>query len=419
MTDGGTRPLLDVAEPTKEINRLLKKRLPSYQRADLEVDTSYITTGEAAQDIVERLGLGGRRVEVILGERSYDIVVGSGVLRNVPARIRTLHPSRVAIVTNPTVYALYGRSLEESFRSHGLDYFLSLVPDGEEYKDFLWLYKILGDLLRNRCDRNSVVVALGGGVVGDMAGFAAATFMRGIRCVQVPTTLLAQVDSSVGRKTGVNHPLGKNMIGAFHQPSLVAIDPDTLSTLPKRELLAGLAEVIKYGVIWDAELFEILNRDRNEIIGCGPRLQEAIVRSCEIKATVVSRDEKESGLRAILNFGHTMGHAVEAATGYRRYLHGEAVAMGMCAAADLASRSSLLARPDARRIIRLVEEYGLPTRIPKDLSTEALMGAMLHDKKAESGRVRFVLPTGIGMVKLVDRIPSVRVRQSLEARREK
>jgi len=354
-------------------------------------------------------------VDVSLGDRSYEILVNPGSLACLSVRVRALRPSRVAILSNPTVYGLYGRPVEEMLKGHGLDAFTVLVPDGEEYKDLLWLYKILGDLLRNRCDRKSVIVALGGGVVGDMAGFAAATFMRGIRCVQVPTTLLSQVDSSVGGKTGVNHPLGKNMVGAFHQPSLVVIDPHTLRTLPQREFVAGIAEVIKYGVIWDAELFDTLGRCCKEILGLGSELQDAIVRSCQIKATVVGRDEKESGLRAILNYGHTIGHAVEAVTGYRRYLHGEAVAIGMCGAGDLAVRMGMLPRQDARRITKVIENYGLPTRIPKDISPDRLTEAMMHDKKAEAGSVRFVLPTAIGMVKLVSDVPGSKLRQTLES----
>ncbi len=419
MSEQGARPLLNVQEPLREINRLLRKRAAYYEQADLAVDTSYITIGEAAQEICDQLGLGGQRLEVSLGDRSYEILLNPGILRSLSARLWALRPSRIAVVSNPTVHALYGPRVAESLRARGLQFFPILVPDGEEYKDLLWLYKVLGDLLRHGCDRRSVVVALGGGVVGDMAGFAAATFMRGIRCVQVPTTLLAQVDSSVGGKTGVNHPLGKNMIGAFHQPSLVVIDPETLQTLPQREFRAGLAEVIKYGVIWDAELFEMLVRDRKDICALGPRLHEAIVRSCRIKATVVGQDEKESGVRAILNFGHTVGHALEAVTGYRRYLHGEAVAVGMCAASDLGVRTRLLARQDARRIVNLIHDYGLPTRIPSDLSLEAMARAMLHDKKAEAGKVKFVLPTAIGMVRLVDHVPSSKVRETLEACQDK
>jgi 3-dehydroquinate synthase len=245
-------------------------------------------------------------------------------------------------------------------------------------------------------------VAFGGGVIGDITGFVAATFMRGIRCVQVPTTLLSQVDSSVGGKTGVNHPLGKNMIGAFYQPSLVLIDIDTLKTLPKREFLSGVAEVIKYGVIADNELFDFLNREKENIFSFGDAIIHIIKRSCELKADVVSQDEKESGLRAILNYGHTIGHAVETVTGYKKLLHGEAVAMGMCAAADLAVNMKMLNPGDAARIRELVEFYSLPGKVPSDLKASEMIEAMAIDKKTRAGKLQFILPESIGHVKIVD-----------------
>lgn len=414
MTEGGTRPLLNVDEPLKEIQRLLKKRTPLYMEADLVLDTSYITVGEAVDDLSDRLALSGRRVRVELGPRSYDILIGRGVLQGLGGRVIGLRPTGVAVVSNPTVHGLYGEQVEGMLRAQGISPQRILIPDGESYKDFLWLYKILGELLTAGFDRQGLVIALGGGVIGDIAGFAAATYMRGIRCLQVPTTLLSQVDSSVGGKTGVNHPLGKNMIGAFFQPSLVIMDVDLLRTLPGRELKAGLAEIIKYGVIRDSAVFELLEREREDILKLGPTLEQLIVRSCRIKADVVNEDERESGVRAILNFGHTFGHAVETLTGYTCFLHGEAVAIGMRVAADLAARLKLISRPDATRIRRLIKAYGLPVSIPGDISAGAMMDAMLHDKKAVGKKMRLVLPTAIGRVEIRDGIADSIIIKAIE-----
>jgi len=246
-----------------------------------------------------------------------------------------------------------------------------------------------------------VLIALGGGVVGDLGGFVASTYMRGIRYVQVPTTLLAQVDSSVGGKTGVNHPLGKNMIGTFWQPALVWIDPLTLRSLPRRQLLAGLAECIKYGVIRDREFFDYLREHRDEVLALkGPALEHVIMRSCQLKAQVVEADEREAGLRAILNFGHTIGHAIETLTGYVEYLHGEAVAMGMCKEAELAASLGLLQRQELKALKDLVAAYGLQTELPRGLRAQQLLGAMEVDKKALGGQLRMVLPQEIGSVQL-------------------
>lgn len=418
MTEGGTRPLLDVEEPLKEIRKILKRRSPLYREADLELDTSYITVGEAVDDLCDRLALSGRRVRVELGARSYDILIGKGVLHGLGGRVLGLRPTRVAVVSNPTVYGLYGDEVEGLLRDHGINPLRVLIPDGESYKDLLWLYKILGELLSAGFDRQSLIIALGGGVIGDIAGFAAATYMRGIRCLQVPTTLLSQVDSSVGGKTGVNHPLGKNMIGSFFQPSLVIMDMDLLRTLPVRELRAGLAEIIKYGVIRDSELFELMERERDDIMKHGPSLEQLIVRSCRIKADVVNEDEREAGVRAILNFGHTFGHAVETLTGYKRLLHGEAVAIGMRVASDLAVRLKLIPRPEAARIRKLIQAYDLPVSIPGDISTGAMMDAMMQDKKAVGKKMRFVLPTAVGRVEIRDDISEAAVRKAIEGARE-
>ncbi|NOZ70272.1 MAG: 3-dehydroquinate synthase [Deferribacteres bacterium] len=400
MTEGGKRPLLDVEEPLEEINRLLAERLDLYRQADTSVDTNYITPRETAQEIIERLGLDAENITVDLKDRSYDIVIGSRLLRRLGLRLKEFRPTRVAVISNTTVFPLYRDTLLESMREYGIVPDVLLIPDGEGYKDFLWTYYLHGELLKSRFDRDSLLIAFGGGVVGDITAFVASTYMRGIRYIQVPTTLLAQVDSSVGGKTGVNHPLGKNMIGTFYQPSLVVIDVDTLRTLPEREFCCGMAEIIKYGVIADRGLFDSLKADREGIISLGDAIIRVIRRSCEIKADVVSKDEREAGIRAILNFGHTIGHAIETATGYKTLLHGEAVAIGMCAAARLAVRMGIFSKDEAALIKDLIRMYRLPTDIPADISIPAVVSAMEIDKKARAGRLRFILPVSIGEVRI-------------------
>ena len=417
MTEGGKRPLLDVEEPINEINNMLTERLPLYQQADTAVDTNYITPRETAQEIMEKLGLDGQSVTVDLKERSYDIVIGSRLLQRLGLRLKEFRPSRVAVISNKTIFPLYRDTLLESLREYNIVPEIFLIPDGEEYKDFLWTYYLHGELLKAKFDRNSLLIALGGGVIGDITGFIASTYMRGIRYIQVPTTLLAQVDSSVGGKTGVNHPLGKNMIGSFYQPSLVVIDIDTLKTLPRREFHAGMAEVIKYGVIADKEFFDFLKTDREAITSLGESIINVIKRSCEIKAGVVSEDEKEAGLRAILNFGHTIGHAIETVTGYRRFIHGEAVSMGMCAAAELAVRMKIFQRDDAEKIKELVEMYNLPADIPDDLNVADMINAMEIDKKIQAGKLRFILPESIGKVRIEEDVDRELIKEAIEAQR--
>ena len=331
-TEGGKRPLLDVEEPLEEIRKLLAEREGLYLQSDISINTDYITTGETAQEIIEMLSLDTQDITVELKERSYKIMIGRRIIQKLGLRLKEFRPSRVAIVSNKTIFPLYGDDVLRSMSDSGIKPEVFLIPDGEEYKDPLWASHLYGELLKARFDRDSMLVAFGGGVVGDITGFVASTYMRGIKYVQVPTTLLAQVDSSVGGKTGVNHPLGKNMIGTFYQPSLVFIDIAALKTLPLREFSAGMAEIIKYGVIADRELFGSLGSDKKEILSGGDSLIYVIRRSCEIKADIVAKDELEGGPRAILNFGHTIGHAIETVTGYKRLLHGEAVAIGMCAA---------------------------------------------------------------------------------------
>jgi 3-dehydroquinate synthase len=288
------------------------------------------------------------------------------------------------------------------------------VPDGEEYKDLLRIQQIYDTLLAHKLDRSSALIALGGGVIGDMTGFAASTYMRGISYIQVPTTLLAQVDSSVGGKTGVNHSLGKNMIGTFWQPGFVWIDVETLQTLPKREVLAGLAEVIKYGVIYDKGLFDFLETNRDMILNLDRNaLTHIIKRSCKIKAEVVAKDERESGLRAILNYGHTIGHAIETLTGYTHFLHGEAVAIGMYQEAVLSHLLGFIAKEQVMRIKAVIDAYGLPSEMPPDVSADSLLASMQLDKKTVAGKLKFILPEKIGAVRIHKGISEKAVRESL------
>jgi 3-dehydroquinate synthase len=339
-----------------------------------------------------------------LGDRSYPIRIGSGNLWDLGEACAGLGLGRkAAIVTNPTVAAPYLEPVRKSLKRAGFSATVFEVPDGERYKTTRWVNRIYDHLVSERFDRESFVVALGGGVVGDMAGFAAATFLRGIPFVQVPTTLVAQVDSSVGGKTGVNHPSGKNLIGAFHQPRLVHMDMETLATLPRRELLAGIAEVVKYGVIADPAFFAYLEKHADGVLALDAKVMARVVkRCCEIKADVVAADEREtSGVRAILNYGHTVGHALEAVTRYRRYKHGEAVAVGMVAAARMAVRMGRLPAADADRQRDLLERFGLPVELPRRLDREDLLGAMTLDKKVRAGRIRMVLADRIGHVELV------------------
>jgi 3-dehydroquinate synthase len=339
-----------------------------------------------------------RRVElsVELGDRSYPIVIGEGLIDGCE-QLRALAAGRqLAIITNDVVGPLYSARLAQSLAGVAASIATVILPDGEEHKHWATLNRIFDALLEHRFDRRCLIVALGGGVVGDMAGFAAAIYQRGVDFVQVPTTLLAQVDSSVGGKTGINHPLGKNMIGAFHQPRLVLADLGTLRTLPPRELSAGLAEVIKHGAIADTDYLDDVERELSKLRALDPQaLAEAVAGSCRIKAEVVSGDEREAGRRAILNFGHTFGHAIEAGMGYGQWLHGEAVGCGMVMAADLSYRLGQLAAGDLKRLRQLIEAAGLPVVAP-DWPAARWVGIMEVDKKAEQGTPRFVLLKGLG-----------------------
>lgn len=354
-----------------------------------------------------------QRVHVDLAGSPYDIHIGGGLLARLDTFIAPLAPTSILIVSDATVAPLYGETAFAAARRAAPTALLELVG-GEQHKTMTTVGRVLDALVASGADRRSLVVALGGGVVGDIAGFAAAIYMRGIRYVQAPTTLLAQVDSSVGGKTGVNHPRGKNLIGAFHQPALVLSDTDTLRTLPPRELSAGLAEVLKHGLLADADYFERTLRDLQRLLACDEEaLAAEIARSCEIKADVVARDEREAGERALLNLGHTFGHAIEALTGFSRWLHGEAVGCGLCLAADLSHRLGLIARADVERVEAAVAAARLPTRI-EGLSLRDALELMRGDKKAEAGRVKFVLLERIGRA-IQRTVPDAAVAATLAA----
>jgi 3-dehydroquinate synthase len=336
-------------------------------------------------------------LSVNLGANSYDIVVERGVLASLGERCHGVGLKGVAaVITNPTVAAIYGAVVQDSLRKAGYNAVLIEIPDGEELKNSTTLNRLYDDLLNAGVDRSSFVVALGGGVVGDVAGYAAATWMRGVPFVQVPTTLLAQVDSSVGGKTGIDHPSGKNLIGAFYQPRLVLIDVDTLSTLDERQFRAGLAEVVKYGVAIDVSLFEFLEANSNVILAMQPDvLIDIILKCCQLKAHIVELDEKEAGLRAILNYGHTLGHAFESLSGYRGLVHGEAVAIGMVLAARISAAEGLCSREEVARISGLITRFGLSIDIPK-FDRQQLLNAVSADKKSKGGAITFICNRGIG-----------------------
>lgn len=355
-------------------------------------------------------------ITVKLKERSYKIEIATGLLDQAGALARRAvgeKAARAIIISNPTVNTLYGSRLARSLKAAGFRTHTLIIGEGERYKNLKTAETAYSFLINRRISRSDILVALGGGVVGDIAGFVAATYLRGIRFVQAPTTLLAQIDSSVGGKTGVNHPLGKNLIGAFHQPSLVVIDPETLHTLPPREMRAGLCEAIKYGVIRDRKLFDRISRRMEQLKQFDmAEVVNLVAQSCRIKADVVSRDEREGDLRRILNFGHTVGHALEAVTGYRRFLHGEAVGHGMRAASRIAERMSLLDSTEREALDEAITRVG-PLPGANTLALSDIISAMHHDKKAEAGRLAFVLPVKIGQVVIRSDVPLQVVRLAL------
>ena len=355
-----------------------------------------------------------RTITVGLGQQSYPIHVGTGLLARADLFLPHLPQRKVSVVTNSTVAALYLEQFSAALRSAGVEVCPVVLPEGEQYKNWTTLNEIFDALLANRSERKSAIIALGGGVVGDLAGFAAATYQRGVPFIQVPTTLLAQVDSSVGGKTGINHPLGKNMIGAFYQPRLVVADIALLATLPARELSAGLAEVIKYGLIMDLPFLEWLEANMESLNNrSSDALGYAVARSCEDKAAVVAADERESGERALLNLGHTFGHAIEAGVGFGTWLHGEAVAAGTILAARVSERLGLLSAHDVERTLRVFKRAGLPVEAPP-LGAERYLELMGRDKKVEGGKLRLVLLRSLGKAFIASDVDVKVIRQVLE-----
>lgn len=346
------------------------------------------------------------KVRLSLGANSYDVVIGDGIRNQLGPYLKRLAlGEKVAVVTNPVIDRLYGAGIRRSLQASRFVPKMIRIRDGERYKNLAEVERIYDQLILHRFERGSTLVALGGGVIGDMAGFAAATFLRGIPFVQVPTTVVAQVDASIGGKTGVDHSRGKNLIGAFHQPKLVCVDPSVLATLPRREFIAGLAEVVKYGVILDPAFFEYLEESAPAILKMdSKKLFHCIKTSAALKAKVVSADERESGLRKILNYGHTLGHAVETLTGYRKYKHGEAVAIGMASAAKLSYLLGMTEWRVVQRQISLLKMFRLPTELPK-LDPGSILDVMDRDKKVVGGEIVFILPEKIGSVRIapVDR----------------
>ncbi len=363
-------------------------------------------------------------ISVPLPQNAYEIAIApqgldqlGDLLTQQAAQHQVKLGKKVLLVSNPVIFKHYGPRAIAALQTAGFEVAHVLLPPGERYKTPSILQKIYDAALVHRCERSSTFVALGGGVIGDMTGFAAATWLRGVNVVQVPTSLLAMVDAAIGGKTGVNHPQGKNLIGAFHQPRLVLIDPQVLKTLPPREFRAGMAEVIKYGIIWDAQLFALLEAaprlDSLRYLSAD-LLQEILVRSAQAKAHVVSKDEKEAGLREILNYGHTIGHAVESLTGYKVVNHGEAVGIGMVAAGNIAVALGLWTQVECDRQLALIKKTGLPTQLPNGMDLGAIVAALQTDKKVKAGQVRFVLPTQIGAVQVTDQVPAAVIHQVLQ-----
>ncbi|MDY7576875.1 bifunctional shikimate kinase/3-dehydroquinate synthase AroKB [Herbaspirillum sp. RTI4] len=418
-----SRPLLQTADPRKKLEELSREREPYYREvADVVIETGRPNLHFLLHSIINQLPPGSAALAattytpftamadtpsfitlpVSLGERSYPISIGHGLLDDRELFAASIAGTRTVIVTNDLVAPLYLERLTATLTAAGKQVSAIVLPDGEEYKNWSSLMIIFDRLLADKCDRKTTLIALGGGVIGDLTGYAAASYMRGVPFVQVPTTLLAQVDSSVGGKTGINHPLGKNMIGAFYQPQAVIADTATLQTLPARELAAGLAEVIKHGAIIDAPFFDWIEAHIDQLNAKDPAaLAQAIRRSCEIKAEVVRQDEREGGLRAVLNFGHTFGHAIESGLGYGVWLHGEAVGCGMVMAADMSHRLGYLSEASSLRVRTLVAAAGLPVTAP-DLGATTWLEWMRVDKKNEDGKIKFILIKPLGTPLITD-----------------
>jgi 3-dehydroquinate synthase len=354
-----------------------------------------------------------KKLLVELGTRSYPIYIGSGLLNQSELFTQHIKARQVVVVTNETIAPLYLDAILTNLLKFDVE--TVILPDGEQFKTLEYVTHIFDKLLASKFSRNATLIALGGGVIGDMGGFAAACYQRGIAFLQIPTTLLAQVDSSVGGKTGVNHPLGKNMIGAFYQPQCVIADADVLDTLDDRQLSAGLAEVVKYGLIRDAEFFEWLENNINALLSRDKQaLAYAIERSCFNKAEIVAEDETETGVRATLNLGHTFGHAIETGAGYGTYLHGEAVAIGICQAADLSRRKGWLNDADVERIIELFKKCNLPTNPPEQIDSDRFLELMAVDKKNVDGQIRLILLKKIGVATLPIDVDKILLIQTLK-----
>jgi len=441
------RPLLQTADPRRKLEELSRQRDPYYREvADFVIETGRPNVQFLVQAILSQLELTPKQIadaaftpatssaqpaanvepamtastftpvalQVELGERSYPITIGHDLLSNPELLTRHVAGKRVAVVTNDKVGPLYLPRVRKLLEDAGKQVTEIVLPDGEEQKTWASLMKVFDVLLAEKCDRKTTLVALGGGVIGDLTGFAAASYMRGVPFVQIPTTLLSQVDSSVGGKTGINHPLGKNMIGAFYQPQAVIADTATLHTLPPRELAAGLAEVIKHGAIIDAPFFDWIEANIDKLVAKdNAALAYSIQRSCEIKADVVRQDEREGGLRAILNFGHTFGHAIENGLGYGQWLHGEAVGCGMVMAADLSHRLGYIDAVSKDRLTALVKAAGLPVVAP-DLGAARWLELMEVDKKNEGGAIKFILIKPLGQP-LITNVPQDVLLQTLAA----
>lgn len=356
-------------------------------------------------------------ITVNLSQDSYQINIAPGSLSQIGNQIAKLNLGRkVLLISNPEIFSYYGLTAIASLETAGFEVYTHLIAAGEPHKTLASVQQIYDVALRNYFERSSTFIALGGGVIGDLTGFAAATWLRGINFVQVPTSLLAMVDAAIGGKTGVNHPQGKNLIGAFYQPKLVAIDPNVLKTLPMREFRAGIAEVIKYGIIWDADLFNKLEQAKtiDSFAKIDPELlQTILVRSAQVKADVVSKDEKEVGIRAILNYGHTIGHAVESLTNYQSFVHGEAVAIGMVAAGKIATVMGNWSIEEASRQDELIKKARLPYLIPPQLNKQEIITALQSDKKVKAGKVRFVIPSQIGLATITDKVTTEVIEKAI------
>jgi shikimate kinase/3-dehydroquinate synthase len=402
-----TRPLIKNRDNIIKIyNERMKRGI--YEFADKKIDTSSITPEQVAKKIIKEFKIKTERkkspiktLKVKTESRVYPIYIGYDLFAGNKSLIDLKPESdKIAIISNPLVAALYVDAIEKALIKKGVKPWICIIPDGEKYKTLDTVRSVYNFMLKENFDRSAAILALGGGVIGDLAAFAASTYKRGVSLIHIPTTLIAQVDSSIGGKTGVDHPLGKNMIGTFYQPDMVLIDIKKLLTLPEKEFRNGLAEVIKYGIANDATLFDILEKKQEKILNRDIDILKEIITKCvRIKKKIVEKDEKEEkGIREVLNYGHTIGHIIEALTGYSKYSHGQAVAMGMVKEAELARRESILSKNDFSRIKNLIDNYDLPTSIPKNIKNNDMKNYVAQDKKVRKGKIRLPVPTGIGKI---------------------